>query len=371
MAEKYAESARKLDSYNPYAFVNSGVCEMLRERFDIAKFMFNNALEIDASLFEALYNLGKYFFFTSIISHSQDVKIFLKKGLIYKKTRDYEEALNYFHKLNANLGHQQHPEIIYQIGSVYEMMGDVSAALEWYHQLLGIAQSDAGVLKKVGELYEAKGERQQAFHYHLESYRLYPSDVSIVNWIGSHFIELQIAEKAISFFEKAVLNNPNDSYFLLRVAGSYRKINSQKSLQMFQQIHEKFPDNIDCLRALIHLTHSQGMNELHDAYADKLEKLEKQKEVRQRINSAIRPGTSMIPSRLSGSSARSSGGYIESMTMNNYANSPNNVNSPIDYSYSDPLEADIGQKRPMTSGRRINNDVEISDEEIDDELLPI
>lgn len=62
MAEKYAESARKLDSYNPHAFVNSGVCEMLRERYDIAKFMFNNALEIDASLFEALYNMGKFTF---------------------------------------------------------------------------------------------------------------------------------------------------------------------------------------------------------------------------------------------------------------------------------------------------------------------
>lgn len=290
--------------------------------------------------------------------------------MIYKKTRDYEEALNYFHKLNANLRHQQHPEIIYQIGNVYELIGDVSAALEWYHQLLGIAQSDAGVLKKVGELYEAKGERQQAFHYHLESYRLYPSDVSIVNWIGSHFIELQIAEKAISFFEKAVLNNPNDSYFLLRVAGSYRKINSQKSLQLFQQIHEKFPENVDCLRALIHLTHSQGMNELHDMYADKLEKLEKQKEVRQRINSAIRPGTSVV-SRLSGS-GKSSGGHNEHSTptgMSNYANSPNNVNSPIDYSYSDPLEADIGQKRPMTSARRVVESY--SDEEIDDELLPI
>lgn len=278
--------------------------------------------------------------------------------------------MNYFHKLNANLRHQQHPEIIYQIGNVYELMGDVSAALEWYHQLLGIAQSDAGVLKKVGELYEAKGERQQAFHYHLESYRLYPSDVSIVNWIGSHFIELQIAEKAISFFEKAVLNNPNDSYFLLRVAGSYRKINSQKSLQLFQQIHEKFPENVDCLRALIHLTHSQGMNELHDMYADKLEKLEKQKEVRQRINSAIRPGTSVV-SRLSGS-GKSSGGHNEYSTptgMSNYANSPNNVNSPIDYSYSDPLEADIGQKRPMTSARRVVESY--SDEEIDDELLPI
>jgi intraflagellar transport protein 88 len=287
-------------------------------------------------------------------------------GLINKKIGDFDEALNYFHKLNANLGHQQHPEIIFQIGNVYELMGDVSAALEWYHQLLGIVQSDAGVLKKVGELYEMKAERQQAFHYHLESYRLYPSDFSVVNWIGSHFIELQIAEKAISFFEKAVLNNPNDSYFLLRVAGSYRKINAQKSMQLFQQINDKFPENIDCLRALIHLTHSQGLNEQHDVYVDKLEKIEKQKEVRQRINSA-RPGTSFNP-RVPGSGKSNGSSHVDQQaTSSNYMNSPN-YTSPVDYSYSDPLEADNYQKRPFTSGRRIES---YSDEEIDDELLPM
>lgn len=289
--------------------------------------------------------------------------------MINKKIGDFDEALNSFHKLNANLGHQQHPEIIFQIGNVYELMGDYSAALEWYHQLLGIVQSDAGILKKVGELYEMKNERQQAFHYHLESYRLYPSDFSVVNWIGSHFIELQIAEKAISFFEKAVLNNPNDSYFLLRVAGSYRKINAQKSMQLFQQIHEKFPENVDCLRALIHLTHSQGLNDQHDVYADKLEKLEKQKEVRQRINSS-RPGTS-FNARVPSSGKSSGSGQVEQHVSNyssNYANSPN-VNSPVDYSYSDPLEADNYQKRPFTSGRRIVESC--SDDEIDDELLPM
>lgn len=79
-AEKYAESARKLDSYNPHALVNSGVCEILKEKYDIAKFMFNNALEIDASLFEALYNMGEF----SILYHSHAVKVFwfIVEGLI-------------------------------------------------------------------------------------------------------------------------------------------------------------------------------------------------------------------------------------------------------------------------------------------------
>lgn len=289
---------------------------------------------------------------------------------MHKKIGDYDEALIYFHKLNANLGHQQHPEIIFQIGHVYELMGDLSAALEWYHQLLGIVQMDSGVLKKVGELYEMKGDRQNAFHYHLEAYRLYPIDFSVINWIGSHFIELQIAEKAIGYFEKAVLNNPNDSYFLLRVAGCYRRIgNSQKSLQLFQQIHEKFPENTDCLRALIHLTQSQGLTEMNEMYLEKLEKLEKQKEVRQRINSS-RPGTSSYNSRMSSNNGKSNNG--SSVHTNEHVNYNINtspmVNSPIEYSYSDPLEGE--PKRPYTSGIRKQMEIE-SDDEIDDDLLPM
>lgn len=59
IASKYAESARKLDSYNPAVFVNSGVCDLFKEEFDSAKLMFENALEIDPICFEALYNMGK------------------------------------------------------------------------------------------------------------------------------------------------------------------------------------------------------------------------------------------------------------------------------------------------------------------------
>lgn len=137
-------------------------------------------------------------------------------------------------------------------------------------------------------------------------------------------------------------------------------------MQLFQQIHEKFPENVDCLRALIHLTHSQGLNEQHDVYVDKLEKIEKQKEVRQRINSA-RPNTS-FNARLSSGKSNGSGANELQPTTSNYNNSPN-FNSPVDYAYTDPLEADNYKNRPYTSGRRIVESY--SDEEIDDELLPM
>lgn len=172
------------------------------------------------------------------------------------------------------------------------MIKDTAAALEWYLQLLGIVQFDPSIYQKIGEVYEKDGDRQQAFHYHLEAHRVNPVDNPIINWIGSHYIELQVAEKAIAFYEKAALNNRDDPYFLLRVAGCYRRIgNPQRSIQLFQAINEQFPDNLDCIRALMHLTQSQGMDELFEKYSAEFQRVEKTKELRQRIGSS-RPGTS-------------------------------------------------------------------------------
>jgi intraflagellar transport protein 88 len=269
LAENYAESARKLDTYNPAIYINLGVTEMIRENYDNAKQMFESALDIDATSFEALYNLG----------------------LLNKKTGDFEGALMYFRKLHTSFGTEQYPAIIYQIGNTYENMNDLSAALEWYLQLLGSIESDAGLLQKIAEIYEANGDRQQSFHYYFEAYRANPDNFNVINWIGTHFIELQVAERAINIYEKAYMHVPDDPYFLLRVAGIYRRIGSpQKSLRLFQEIHIKFPDNLDCIRALMHLSQTQGLNELYEKYLNEYQTIEKNKEIRQRIGSS-RPTT--------------------------------------------------------------------------------
>ncbi|XP_063706628.1 intraflagellar transport protein 88 homolog [Culicoides brevitarsis] len=344
-ASKYAENARKMDSYNPAVFVNSGVCEMFKEDYDAAKVMFENALEIDPISFEALFNLG----------------------LIYKKLGDYDNAMNYFRKLQANLGHKQHPEVIYQIGNIFEHTNDSQAALEWYLQLLGLVQLDSGVFQKIGEVYENEGDRQQAFHYHLEAYRVNPINNSVINWIGSHYIELQVAEKAIAFYEKAALNNLDDPYFMLRVAGCYRRIgNPQKSMQLFQAIHEQFPDNLDCIRALMHLTQTQGMDDMYEHYQAEFQRVEKAKEIRQRIGSS-RPGTT-TSSRLS---ANGKSNVMKEATFTTHSSSRSiemDSAGEIQVNYADPIGPPA--ERPKT-GMRVALE-EDSDEDLNAaDLLPM
>ncbi|XP_035906050.1 intraflagellar transport protein 88 homolog [Anopheles stephensi] len=364
-AENYAEAAKKIDSYCPAAFINSGVCFFMKTDYESAKLMFTSALDIDSTSFEALYNMG----------------------LIFKKLGDHNSALLYFRKIISSLGHEQHPEVLYQIASLYDLLGDVGTALEYFLQLLSLVQQDNRIIQKIGELYEADGERQQAYHYHHESYRIYPIEATVVNWLCSHYIELQVVEKAIGFYEKAVLRNPLDPYYLLRIAGCYRRIgNQQRSMALFRMIHEIYPENTDCLRALMHLAQSQGNGELYERYSGELQKLEKQKEVRQRIGTG-RPTNSGSSRMSSGDySVRSAGheGYqppgtgtgsghssagLPSKSADVSPDYSNNFTPHTGYGYADPLGPP--QERPRTGVRKNLTFDDDSDEEINTiDLLP-
>ena len=197
----------KSDSYNPSAFVNLGNCHFNRGDLEKAKEFYSVALENDASCVEALYNLG----------------------LCNKKLALYEEALETFFKLQSIV--RNHHEIVYHIANTYEQMGDFDQATEvgenylrqiteivkmillcrqWYLQLLGLVPTDPGILQKVGTIFDNEGDKQQAYQYHYDSYKNFPSNLEVIDWLGSYFIEMQVAEKAIVYFERASLMQPDE-----------------------------------------------------------------------------------------------------------------------------------------------------------------
>lgn len=352
-AVKYAEISRDIDSYNPAGFINSGTCEFIREKYDAAIKYFEMALDIDPTAFEALYSLG----------------------ITYKKTGDFDNALTCFHKIYATVSNNHHPHVIYQMGNLYELLNDTSGAIEWYTQLLGLVNTDPSVFQKIATMYETDGNRQTAFQYHNEAHQTFPCHLLTISWIGSHFIDLQVAENAIAYYEKAILANPSSPHFLLRIAGCLRRIgNSQKSLNLFQDILKQFPENADCYKALLHLTQTLNMDELYQRYYNEYQRIEKLRETRQRIGSS-RPTTNSSQRNRRGSDKYTMpGSSVENIQSSSTpsSNSDKNENDMrSSLSYADPLGPMA--ERPRTGKIRHSASVkEESDEDFDaEELLPI
>ncbi|KAF5281584.1 hypothetical protein FQR65_LT14627 [Abscondita terminalis] len=366
-AEKYGHIVKDIDSYNAAGFVNLGACHLAKNDLEQAKNFFMSALDLDPSCFEALYNLG----------------------LVLKQQGHYDDALECFQKFSGSLSLL--PEIIYQTACIFEGLGDFEAASEAYQQLLGLVPTDANILQKLGELYDHEGDKQQAHHYHAESYRYNPSNLSVIDWLGSYYIEMQVVERALVYFEKAKLMQPNEPKWHMMVAGCHRRTgNLHKALMLYQDIHKRFPENTECLKFLIRLCNDLGMREAQD-YIMELKKLERSKEVRDRVGSS-RPGSRMTSS---GMSSRAGSGFspvpehvrlgtpfepgnrsasLRSLKLNNLHNSAGSTDSgfvqmAVDASYSDPLGP--LPMRPRTGAGKPADFEDFGDEQLGDDLLPL
>ncbi|KAK0182361.1 hypothetical protein PV327_000510 [Microctonus hyperodae] len=369
-AERCGESARKADSYNSAAYVNLSACAIKKNELDRARELLLCALDSDASHVQALYNLG----------------------LVYKKQEWYEEALECFWKLHNIVKYD--PQTLYQIGHLYQLIKDVDQASEWYNQLLGIVSSDPGVLQKLGEMYDNQGDKQQAYQYYIDSYRYYSANFEVIDWLGSYFISMQVPEKALIYFERAVELAPEQPRWRLLVAACLRRTGQfHKALEEYKNIHRKFPENIECLKFLIRLCSDLGLKEAQ-LYASELKKAEKSKELKDRQGSG-RPGTTSSKRSNSGNSSRGGSGMS---VQSDYRSSPNTNrketraslgsgpssrlnrlqlldNGSIDFThesqndviYSDP----VGPlpTRPMTAAGKRDDD--FGDEELGDDLLPV
>ncbi|KAI9106153.1 hypothetical protein DFS34DRAFT_574330 [Phlyctochytrium arcticum] len=254
-AEKYADVAIQSDRYNAKALTNRGNCYFSRGNLDKAREFYHEAVGVDAVCTEAMYNIG----------------------LVNKKLGHYSDALRWFEKLYAIL--RNSAEVIFQIADIHDKQGNHSQCLEWFNILISVVPTDPGVLARLGAVLSPT-DKSQAFQYYSESYRYYPSAMDVIAWLGAYYVECQVYEQAVQFFERASIIQPAEVKWQLMVASCFRRSgNYQASLEMYKKVHERFPDNVECLRFLVRICTDLGLKQVHE-YAEKLTRVERAKEQR-------------------------------------------------------------------------------------------
>ncbi|EGD80416.1 hypothetical protein PTSG_11061 [Salpingoeca rosetta] len=260
-AERYADLAMDADKYNHCALVNKGNCAFMRKRLEEAQELYQEALAIDSSCSEALFNLG----------------------LVHRDLGNLEDALEYFHRVNLLV--PDTPEVVAAIAALNEQLDDTDQACEWYNTLISLVPSDPNALAHLGDMFDRLDDKSQAFQYHFEGFRYFPAEINTISWFGSYYIDSQYIQKAIQFFQRAVEIQPGEVKWRLMIASCHRKTgNYQRALETYKRIHTLFPENIECLKFLIRLCTDMGLPEVQD-YAVALKKAEQAKERRERAAS--------------------------------------------------------------------------------------
>eukprot|EP01063_Lacrimia_lanifica_P006877 TRINITY_DN14353_c0_g1_i1.p1 TRINITY_DN14353_c0_g1~~TRINITY_DN14353_c0_g1_i1.p1 ORF type:complete len:843 (+),score=407.02 TRINITY_DN14353_c0_g1_i1:52-2580(+) len=245
--EQYANMSIEADKYNAKALVNKGNFLYHKGDYDKAKEYYLEALSVEADCIEAIYNLG----------------------LATKALHQYEESLRVFKRLQTMI---DSVEVIYQLANLYDLLGRHDMAAEWFRK----TPTDPAILARLGSIYVKEEDESQAFHFHLEAYRYFPVNMDVINWLGAYFVKNEVYEKAMKYFERASQIQPAEVKWQLLVASCYRRIGAfPQAKKMYEDIHRKYPDNVECPRYLVHLCKEMGLTDEAVAYHKVLSKLEK------------------------------------------------------------------------------------------------
>ncbi len=264
-ADEYADLAVRNSRYNAKALVNKGNCLFVAHEYHRAKELYLEAIGVQADCVEAIYNLG----------------------LANVRMNSPEEARQAFEKLHTII--PNNPAVIYQIANLYEQQQQNQQAAKWFNVLITSVPTDPGILSRLGQIFSKEKEESQGFHFQLESYRHYPVNLDVISWLGVWFVKNEMYEKSIHYFERASQIQPNEVKWRLMVTSCYRRMgNYSKALQLYEQIHEEYPDNIECLRYLVAIC--KDLDRPYEEHQQKLVKLDRQMAAKSQNQGAARDG---------------------------------------------------------------------------------
>lgn len=252
--EKYSDLSVEVDQYNAKALVNKGNFLFIKGELEAAQEYFQRALLVESDNMEALYNIG----------------------LTAKRLGRYEEAIKVFKRVSAMVLSN---EVLYQIADLHDLIGD-PIALESFSRLIGRVPTDPNVLARIGSLYARRGDDTQAFHYYLEAFRYYQVNMDVISWLGAYFVANEVYDKAIQFFQRSAQIEPNEVKWQLMVASCHRRRGEYLvAKRMYEQIHRKSPENLECLKYLTQLCKDAGLVEEANDWLAVMRKAERKRMV--------------------------------------------------------------------------------------------
>ncbi len=224
VADEYADIALASNRFNPNALVNKGNNLYTREKYREATEFYLEAIGLDSTSFEAIYNFGL-----------ANVQLGLTT-----------DGLNAFEKLLSIITND--PRVLHHVASLYEHSGERQSALKWFNVLSACLPTDPGVHFCMGNLY-AEQEDHAAFQCCLESYSINPSNLDVISWLAIWFVKLEMYEKSISFFKRASHIQPRETKWNFMVASCYRKMDLlNDAFDVYEEVRKRNPQDIDCKR---------------------------------------------------------------------------------------------------------------------------
>ncbi|KPM04266.1 intraflagellar transport protein 88-like protein [Sarcoptes scabiei] len=413
LAEKYADEAIAMDRYCIGAILNKGNLYYIQNDYQSATEFYHEVIANNSTVFEAYFNLALAE--RNLGNYDKALDALYRLQTIIRVSSGEQQN----HTINQKIINSIQVELLYQIGSIYDSMGNQDQAKDYFQKVLNLVPTDIELLVKLADIALIENNRKQALNYLQEvrlkliffsptAHRYFPSHIPTIERLASYYIEMKMYNQTIKHLQQLADIQPNEIRWQLMIAASYRRAgNHSQSLATYENIHQRFPENLDCLKFLLRLCSELNARDAHsydnliEKYSIILKRLEKTKELReeQKLTSSrsttaagrnsknsfqsSREGSAATTNSSTNSSASGSSGYMTSFTntglksitptktsLTNSLHSHNESQSNISAIVDEVVEQlDSNLKRPLTSWRRGDKINSNNENQFDEDFL--
>ena len=102
------------------------------------------------------------------------------------------------------------------------------------------------------------------------------AQMNVISWLGAYFVKNEMYEKAVTYFERAAQIQPTEVKWKLMVASCHRRSGDYVlAFEIYRAIHADFPENVECLRYLVHICDDLGKKDQAHDFVVKLRAVER------------------------------------------------------------------------------------------------
>jgi tetratricopeptide (TPR) repeat protein len=222
------QQALRLDPQNGNVHNSLGVCYGVQGDHERAIESFGRALALDPGDYMAVYNLG------------------LICGLQGRR----EEALEHF--LKADALHGEVFEILFQTGKLRLEMGDAPAARALLERATRLRPRSGNAQRLLGDCYVRLQMPERAIGAYQKAVKAHPGDSLALSALGGLFVEKgENPEIALVFCRESVRLAPDNPLFHQRLGRLYLKLNRpEAALSEFEQAERLGQDSAEDIRSV-------------------------------------------------------------------------------------------------------------------------
>ncbi|EPY42100.1 intraflagellar transport protein IFT88 [Angomonas deanei] len=100
--------------------------------------------------------------------------------------------------------------------------------------------------------------------------------MDVISWLGAYFVKNEVYDKAIQFFERASQIQPQEVRWPLMIASCHRRRGDVvQAKRLYEQVHRKNPDNVECIKYLVQLCKDSGLVEEANEWFKEMKKAER------------------------------------------------------------------------------------------------